>query len=267
MLNSAWPSLHWQLFDFYMRPAGAYFGVKAAISSLHREQLAYDYVHRNVYLINRSRDKMGERTVDVDIIDQNGKSLVHRSKNVTSEPNTSREIGFRVDELDEIDELVFLRLTLIKNSNYTMSKSDYWLPGKDRDTLEWNASTPFYTPTKHYVNLTSLDYLPTAKVTVHARRLQDKDPRSLIIINLANLSPVPAVFIKMSLVHYVVGERRYKWEDILPVTWSDNYLTLWPHEERRIEVRPKSDTVAPFVQLEGLNVPLQEYIYIFSMRE
>ena len=28
MLNSAWPSLHWQLYDYFLNPAGAYFGAK-----------------------------------------------------------------------------------------------------------------------------------------------------------------------------------------------------------------------------------------------
>ena len=28
MLNGAWPSLHWNIWDYYMRPAGSYFGAK-----------------------------------------------------------------------------------------------------------------------------------------------------------------------------------------------------------------------------------------------
>lgn len=33
MLNSAWPGLHWQLFDWYLQPAGAYFGAKVGARS------------------------------------------------------------------------------------------------------------------------------------------------------------------------------------------------------------------------------------------
>lgn len=260
MLNSAWPSLHWQLFDYYMRPAGAYFGVRAATRP---EQLAYDYVHKSIYLINHSLQEPGLRTVDMEIIDRNGTTLAQRSKSVFTEPNTSRDIGFRVDELDDIDELVFLRLTLNRGINVTMSTNTYWLPGKDRDTLAWNSSNQFYTPVDHYVNLTALDNLPTANVTLRPRRRRDGDPKGSIMIYLTNLSPVPAVFLKMNLVHYNKGEIPYMFEDVLPVKWGDNYLTLWPHEERTIVANPMSETLATFVQLQGINVPLQDHINIF----
>src|SRR6185312_14626890 len=35
MLNSAWPSLHWSLYDYYLNPAGAYFGAKKANEPVH----------------------------------------------------------------------------------------------------------------------------------------------------------------------------------------------------------------------------------------
>ena len=30
MLNNAWPSIHWNLYDYYLKPAGSYFGAKKA---------------------------------------------------------------------------------------------------------------------------------------------------------------------------------------------------------------------------------------------
>lgn len=40
MLNNAWPSLHWNLFDYYLRPAGSYFGTKVAG---RMEHVVFDY--------------------------------------------------------------------------------------------------------------------------------------------------------------------------------------------------------------------------------
>ena len=34
-LNNAWPSLIWHLWDYYLQPAGAYFGAKKACEPLH----------------------------------------------------------------------------------------------------------------------------------------------------------------------------------------------------------------------------------------
>lgn len=69
MLNNAWPGLHWNLFDFYLHPAGSYFGAK---TGNRVEHLAYDYVRDAVYLINHSKDREGQRTVESEIIDLQG---------------------------------------------------------------------------------------------------------------------------------------------------------------------------------------------------
>ena len=35
MLNNAWPSIYWHLYDYYMYPAGGYFGTRKAYEPLH----------------------------------------------------------------------------------------------------------------------------------------------------------------------------------------------------------------------------------------
>src|SRR5690348_6499865 len=51
MLNNAWPSLHWHLYDWYMNPAGAYFGAKKANEPLH---IQYSYDDRGLVLVNHT---------------------------------------------------------------------------------------------------------------------------------------------------------------------------------------------------------------------
>jgi exo-1,4-beta-D-glucosaminidase len=40
MLNGVWPSVHWNLFDWYYAPGGGFFGAKKANEPVH---IAYDY--------------------------------------------------------------------------------------------------------------------------------------------------------------------------------------------------------------------------------
>jgi len=42
MLNSAWPSNMWHLFDFYLQTGGSYFGVKRAVAAPLHVLYAYD---------------------------------------------------------------------------------------------------------------------------------------------------------------------------------------------------------------------------------
>lgn len=61
----------------------------------------------------------------------------------------------------------------------------------------------------------------------------DKGNRRSVTVTLENRSPVPAVFIRLNLVHQTRSATpgHSKWAHVTPVKWSDNYVTLWPHEK------------------------------------
>lgn len=260
MLNNAWPSLHWNLFDVYLRAAGAYFGAK---TGSRLEHVAYDYKSKRVYLINHSLDRQGNRTVGVDIIDSNGNLLSDQSINVMTVPNTSQDISLRVDEPDELHGLIFLRLVLQDERAMTLSRNVYWLTG-NMDKPNWRASDWYHTPVKTYADLRTLDHLPQANLTVSAKRAVEGKRRSAVFITLENKSSVPAVFIRLNLVNSKEHEIPQKWEDVLPVKWEDNYVTLWPREKMTLVVKPLTDIEAGFVQVSGKNVATQEIVPITS---
>src|SRR5205085_768732 len=49
MLNGVWPSVHWNLYDWYYEPGGGYFGTKKADEPVH---IAYDYATKKVFVVN-----------------------------------------------------------------------------------------------------------------------------------------------------------------------------------------------------------------------
>src|SRR6202163_3776275 len=49
MLNNAWPSLIWHLYDYYLRPGGGYFGTKKANEPLH---VKYSYDDQLIVVVN-----------------------------------------------------------------------------------------------------------------------------------------------------------------------------------------------------------------------
>ena len=49
MLNNAWPSLIWHLYDYYLRPGGGYFGAKRAMEALHP---VYGYDDRSIWVVS-----------------------------------------------------------------------------------------------------------------------------------------------------------------------------------------------------------------------
>ncbi len=49
MLNNAWPSMIWHLYDYYLRPGGGYFGAKKAMQTLDP---VYGYDDHSVWLVS-----------------------------------------------------------------------------------------------------------------------------------------------------------------------------------------------------------------------
>ncbi|XXG94021.1 hypothetical protein Hte_000272 [Hypoxylon texense] len=242
MLNNAWPSLHWNLFDYYWHPAGSYFGAKVGA---RKEHVAYDYNGKLVYLINHSLDQKGSRSVTVDAIDKNGKAIYSTHKVTETEPNTSKEILDLTEALRSITDVAFLRLVLSDNKKTILSRNVYWLAATI-DTLDWENSDWFFTPVTEYANFTALNNLPAAKVSVKLATPQphrDEAAKSISVV-VENHSKVPAFFIRLNLVDK-------DGEDVLPVLWSDNYVTLWPHE--KLELQVKGDGGAA-VQVSGGNI-------------
>ena len=67
-------------------------------------------------------------------------------------------------------------------------------------------------------------------------------------MDLANDGRVPALATKLTLVDE-------KGDRILPVLYSDNYITLLPGERRRLEIRfPAAFAALPRIAVRGWNV-------------
>jgi exo-1,4-beta-D-glucosaminidase len=49
MLNNAWPSMIWHLYDYYLRPGGGYFGAKHAMEALHP---IYGYDDHSIWVVS-----------------------------------------------------------------------------------------------------------------------------------------------------------------------------------------------------------------------
>ena len=49
MLNNAWPSMIWHLYDYYLRPGGGYFGAKRAMEALHP---LYGYDDHSIWVVS-----------------------------------------------------------------------------------------------------------------------------------------------------------------------------------------------------------------------
>src|SRR5438132_1833920 len=79
MLCNPWPSLIWHTYDYYLYPAGTYFGMKKAMESLH---VMYSYRSNEVDIINSRLEKFNGLSVKADVYNLDG--TVEYSNSVTT---------------------------------------------------------------------------------------------------------------------------------------------------------------------------------------
>ncbi|KAI1548095.1 LacZ Beta-galactosidase beta-glucuronidase [Pyrenophora tritici-repentis] len=230
MLNNAWPALHWNLFDYYLHPQGAFFGVQTALKDL--QTLVYDYQAKDVVFIDRrsAAHRKGKSTVHVNaqVLSLTGAVVWEKKVDVDTKGMEVRRM-FEVGGLGKRNETVLLRLLLTTPTGSSSTSNTTTTPFSHKtyriaptpDKMDWDNSSWYSTPVTSFSDLTDLSRVSPADVHVTF------DGKK---VSLLNKSSVPAVFLRLNLVDK-------EGEDAVPVVWSENYITLWPGESMDVGVR------------------------------
>lgn len=259
LLNSAWPSLHWNLYDYYMHPAGAYYGTKDAINNT--QTVIFNYEERSVYLVDRRPESATasfsksdfNRTIDIEIMNLNGTILSKDSVKATSKPNSAFKVANVLTGKNvKVDQPVLLRLKLSQGNMVPLATKTYWL-SPTVDVLDWDQSDWYVTPVSKYADLTALQYMPKADNISVVVGQGVSNAGNKVLLTLKNKSKVPAVFIRLNLVD-AAGN------DVAPIFWDDNYFTLWPGEGKIVEMEvpggmPKGGV---YMVMDGRNINEQK---------
>jgi exo-1,4-beta-D-glucosaminidase len=247
MLNNAWPSLHWHLYDYFLNPAGAYFGGKVANEPLH---IQYSYDSRAILLVNHTlKDERGlVATVRVRNLD----GSVHfdkRLRNLTVSGNSTRE-AMKLPDVKGLSRVYFIELDLASADGHPVSRNVYWLSTQS-DELDWERSNWYLTPLKKYADLTALQSLASEPSEVHAS-VRREGAESIATVTLS----VPESSKGMAMFQHVSVRRAPGGDPVVPILWSGNDITLWPGETVSLTARfsvPNGEN--PVVEVSGWNVP------------
>jgi hypothetical protein len=161
MLNNAWPSVIWHLYDFYLRPGGGYFGTKIACEPLHP---VYGYDDNAVWLVSSqytdaSGLKVSARVLNLDMSEKFSKEVT-----VDATADSTQKL-IDLPQIDDLSAAYFLVLTVTDASGKRVGSNFYWLSTKP-EKMDWAKSTWYMTPTTDYADFTSLNTLPRVKLKV-----------------------------------------------------------------------------------------------------
>ncbi|OOG49209.1 glycoside hydrolase [Rhodanobacter sp. C01] len=249
MLNNAWPSLHWHLYDYYMNPAGAYFGAKKANEPVH---IQYSYDSNAIVLVNHTLDDAHGLQASIHVRNLDGSVRYEKHlQGIDLVGNHTQPVA-TLPTIAGLPHAYFVELDLASIDGKPVSRNVYWLPAQP-DKLDWDHSNWYLTPVKQYADLTSLQSLPAATSEVRATtRHEGNEDVTTVTLSVPASSKAVALFQHVSIRRGAHGDLA------LPVLWSDNDVTLWPGESMVLVARYASQgSVAPVVQVDGWNVSTQ----------
>ncbi|HEX4489124.1 MAG TPA: beta galactosidase jelly roll domain-containing protein [Terriglobales bacterium] len=245
MLNNAWPSLIWHLYDYYLVPAGGYFGTRKACEPLH---VQYSYDDNSVAVVNGEQQAFSGLKVSARIFDINAKEKAAKDATLDA-PADSSTRALELPKPDGIGQTYFLKLELRDATGKLLSDNFYWLSAKV-DVLDWaNKLDTVYTPQSAFADMTGLNSLKEVKVTASAHASQDGN-NEVVSVSLQNPSSSLAFMVRVRAVDPKSGQ------DVVPIFWDDNYVSLLPGEKREITAHYNSAeaTGKTNLMMDGWNI-------------
>ncbi len=200
MSHPAYPSFVWQTYDYYYDPTGCYWGARKACEHRH---VQWNCLTGSVKVVNTTSQPLERVTACATVYDLDGRRLAERRAVVSVGPGSQAE-AFVLDTLP--GGLMFIRLELLAAGGQLISDNFYWHNATD------------------YLDYTQLSRMPEARLKVEVIDGQT--------VRLVNVTRRTSFANRLRLVDAKTGER------ILPVIWSDNYVTLLPGEERVVTFQP-----------------------------
>src|SRR6202790_3941379 len=247
MQNNAWPSLIWHLYDYYLVPAGGYFGTKKAMEPLH---IQYSYDDNSVAVINGTYETLKGTKVSAKIYSIDAKEKGSREVKLDLAPDSSTK-AFDLPKVDDLTTTYFLRLELHDAARKLVGDNFYWLSTKP-DTMDWkHRKDTVYTPQAEFGDLSGLNSLPPAKIVIAQQALGKSGRNNWMTLTVENKGEGIAFMVHPRVTRGKGGE------DVTPIFWSDNFFSLLPGEKRNIRAHYDDASLAgrePVLEVEGYNI-------------
>jgi exo-1,4-beta-D-glucosaminidase len=280
-LNKGWPTLLWDLYNNDYDEAGSYFGAKKANEDLH---VLYAYDTGKVTIDNLTGVSQPGLSVQSRVYGVSGQVL---SSQATTEALTLAPQQVRTGVLTPRvpagtkppapASTYFVEL-ILRQHGTVVDRNVYWL-STQQDVIDWSAGNPNDTtegspqanngaPLSQYADMSALQKLPSESVQVAADTVRTPGPdgddltTNVTITNPSGNKAV-AFFLRADVRRgTAAGTADPGDNEVLPITWTDNDITLWPGQSETLTASYRSADLrgaSPVVSVYGWNVPQSDF--------
>lgn len=234
MSSPAQPSFVWQLYSHDLEPNSSLYAARKACEPVHVQLNQSDW---HPMVINNSPQPLNAANLAISVYNLDGTRSYENTLPVTAPPSAATDAG-PIAFPETLSPVHFVKLQLRDARNRVVSENFYWraLP-EDQD------------------NFTALNKLPTVALSIKARR-HDSAGQCRLEVQVQNPTRDIALLGHLQLRRETSGAR------VLPVFYSDNYLSLLPGESRTLAIEASVADLAgerPLLAVDGWNVTVKPW--------
>lgn len=210
MTQPAWPSMLWGIISSDYDTQASYYATRKACEPLHVQM---DLSNGDIAVVNTTREPLLNAVVAMDVFSLGGKLLQHIEHPAQAQSDEVTVVS-RLDLAPLMgDSAVLVRLELRDSSGRLLSRNVYWRAATEADYR-------------------SLNTMAQAEISATVRLLDGRDEAGerTVQILLKNQGTAPSLETKLVL-------ENSKGRELLPVYFSDNYISLMPGEEQTVTVK------------------------------
>jgi beta-galactosidase/beta-glucuronidase len=229
MSNPAQPSFVWQIYHYDLEPDSALFAARRACEPLHLQLNEKDWT---LQVINNLPTPLNGAKAHIAIYNLDGSLTYQSDIAVNAGPSAATGLG-PVAWPANLSPVHFVKLELHDAAGKLVSENFYWRPDPAKPD-----------------DLTALNQLPPLTLEAKAVR-HDEGDKFLLDVTLRNPSSEVALMAHLQLRR--AGDKKR----VLPVYYTDNYLSFVPKEEKTITISTDKSNLhgqAPLVLVDGGNI-------------
>jgi mannosylglycoprotein endo-beta-mannosidase len=231
MSHPAQPSFVWQLYHYDLEPNAALYAVKKASETVH---VQCNEENRDIEVVNNRPEALNALTVKALIYRLDGTLDSQKTYPVAQVPGSSTIKAAPIEVSARISPVYFIKLELSDASGQLLSSNFYW-QHVAQDQFE------------------GLMNLPTVTLDAEASARADGD-KTVLTVTLHNNTSHIALLSHLQLHQKKSGRR------VLPVFYSENYLSLLPGESSTVSIDAATKDLqgdAPLIEVDGYNVDVK----------
>ncbi len=224
-LNAAFPSVVWQIYDWYLMPNAGYYFMQKSCDPVHIQLNLNDSV---ATIVNRYHKPVAGLIGDMAVYSLNSDCVFAKTARADMAAEETKAVLSLAGILKQGKGIQFVLLKLKDRSGHEISRNTYWLDAHN--------------------NFRPLMEMPRTGVELKSVKKDAGSTQTGWTMQVTNSTDKVAFFVRLQLMQ---GK-----EEITPSLWSSNYFTLAPGESIPVEVKiPARYTLLdPVIQVSGWNV-------------